>query len=273
VSQPYTARRTLFQGELLTIGHVVRRGSPECGELEQQESNVIVFPLRGVFAKHTGERRHVLGTPNDAMLIAAGEPYRVSFPGGIGEECMTLWFSREQLDARTVTPHALLSVRALLMRTVLWQLVRRPECDPLEVEEISLQLLATVQDTSEQHSARIERVKEAIAVEPERRWTLSALAGLAGASRYHLARMFRKEVGTTVHRYVTRARLALALHRVLDADDLTAVALDTGFSSHSHFTARFRAVFGMTPSELRQLRGSTIAELRKILTAPIPAVA
>ncbi|HUQ76628.1 MAG TPA: AraC family transcriptional regulator [Burkholderiales bacterium] len=264
---PYAARRTVFNGDLLSIGHVVRRGPSHCGELEQQEANVVVFPLQGVFAKHTGARRQVLGTPSHAMLIGAGEPYRVSFPGGIGEECMTLRFSREQLDARTVAPHALLSARALIMRTILWDLVRRPECDPLEVEEIGLGLLATVQHTAEQHSARIERVKEAIAVEPERRWTLSALAELGGASRYHLARIFREEVGVTVHRYVTRARLALALPRVLDADDLTAIALDTGFSSHSHFTARFRSVFGMTPSELRKILTAPGARHRVLLPA------
>jgi len=34
-------------------------------------------------------------------------------------------------------------------------------------------------------------------------------------------------------------------------DDLTMLALDTGFSSHSHFTAAFRRAFGCTPSQFR----------------------
>ena len=56
---------------------------------------------------------------------------------------------------------------------------------------------------------------------------------------------------------------------MLDTDtNLTAIALETGFASHSHFTARFRALFGLTPIELRRGASSRkIAELRKIVTA------
>jgi AraC-like DNA-binding protein len=45
-------------------------------------------------------------------------------------------------------------------------------------------------------------------------------------------------------------------------------ALDAGFTSHSHFTARFRGSFGCTPAALRRTaRTAEIAELRKIVTA------
>ena len=60
-----------------------------------------------------------------------------------------------------------------------------------------------------------------------------------------------------------------ALDAVLDGgDDLTAIALDAGFASHSHFTARFRSFFGCTPAALRRVAGAAqLAELRKIVTA------
>jgi AraC-like DNA-binding protein len=35
-------------------------------------------------------------------------------------------------------------------------------------------------------------------------------------------------------------------------DDLTALGLDLGFSSHSHFSAAFRQAYGRTPSEFRE---------------------
>lgn len=104
---------------------------------------------------------------------------------------------------------------------------------------------------------------------PERKWTLGELADLACVSPYHLAHIFREEVGESVYRYVLRSRLAKALNAVLDADtDLTAIALETGFASHSHFTVRFRALFGLAPIELRRDASSRkIVELRKIVTA------
>jgi AraC-like DNA-binding protein len=54
------------------------------------------------------------------------------------------------------------------------------------------------------------------------------------------------------HRYLTRLRLRAALERLPDASDLTALALELGFSSHSHFTDAFRREFRRTPSEARR---------------------
>jgi len=51
---------------------------------------------------------------------------------------------------------------------------------------------------------------------------------------------------------------------VLDGAELAPLALDLGFASHSHFTAAFRAAYGVVPSALRRLPR---AALRKILTA------
>jgi AraC-like DNA-binding protein len=61
-----------------------------------------------------------------------------------------------------------------------------------------------------------------------------------------------------------RLRLHASLERVAEpGSDLTAVALDLGFASHSHFTAAFRRSFGLTPSALRaQARARTLAGLR-----------
>jgi len=46
-------------------------------------------------------------------------------------------------------------------------------------------------------------------------------------------------------------RLARALDLLADHEDITALALGLGFSSHSHFTAVFRSELGMTPSSYR----------------------
>jgi AraC-like DNA-binding protein len=47
-------------------------------------------------------------------------------------------------------------------------------------------------------------------------------------------------------------RLARALIELPHANDLTQLALDLGFSSHSHFAASFRRAFGSTPSAFRE---------------------
>jgi AraC-like DNA-binding protein len=293
-------RRTLFAGELMHIGHVsARPASSSEHPLESQPCNVLVLPLAGVFAKHEGPRRRFIATANHAVLIAADQPYRVSFPGAIGDRCLTLRLSgaalarvlpeaaaRDGFDLAVFATHALLPPRAMLARSLLWHCLARGEADPLEIEELAVTALAAALDAARlgstphgdmscarrnegQTERQIERVKEAIAVAPEYRWTLAALAELAGLTPFHLAHVFRREVAESVYRYVLRARLARALEAVLGGDGgLTRIAFDTGFSSHSHFTARFRALFGVTPQELRRVaRRASLPALRKIVTA------
>jgi AraC-like DNA-binding protein len=289
----------LFESDLLRVGHVVARpSSSQCGEIERQGLNILVLPLAGVFAKHDGPRRHVIATPNHAVFIAAGSPYRISYPAGIGDQCLTLWFSsaalarvlpeamsRDGFDSSAFASHALLPPAAMLNCSLLWRQFVRGEWDPLEVEELGIGLFASALHAarkdrhgrsrsrpygrSDRRVRQVECVKEAIFVHPERKWTIGELADLAYVSPYHLAHIFRAQVGVSVYRYVLRSRLAKALDAVLDDDtDLTAIAFETGFSSHSHFTARFRALFGLTPIELRRGASSgKIAELRRIVTA------
>jgi AraC-like DNA-binding protein len=111
-----------------------------------------------------------------------------------------------------------------------------------------------------------ERVKEAVAVSPDRKWSLHLLAELACTSPCHLARVFRESTGTSIHQYLLRLRLALALRRLLASEaDLATIASDLGFSSHSHFSARFRALFGTTPTEIRRNGGGDLGGLPALL--------
>jgi AraC family transcriptional regulator len=236
-------RRTLFESDLMRLGHVVARPPASRSQpLEHQDCNVLVLPLAGLFAKHDGPRRQVIGTPNHGVFIEAGKPYRITYPAGLGDECLTIRFPTAALPVAAQS-HALLPPALMLARSLLWRKLEADACDPLEVEELALGVLVAVLD-----AART----------PGR--------GKPAKRKQQAERI--KEVGESVYRYVLRARLAKSLDAVLDGADLTATALESGFSSHSHLTARFRSLFGVTPAQLRQAAGSrTLAELRKIVTA------
>jgi AraC-like DNA-binding protein len=300
-------QRTLFDGELLQVGYIeVHPVSSTPGEVESAARHVLALPLAGVFAKHDGPRRQVIATPDHALFISAGQPYRLSFPGCIGDQCLALRFTSaalarlrpeamagETFDAAAFAPHALLPPAVMLARGRYWQRLACGKADPLEAEEGAIHLLdAALTAAQRMRGARthrhgpptnasprslrhVQRTIEAVATQPERRWTLGDLAREVSVSPGHLAHVFRAETGTTVYGYVVRARLARALHAVLDSDaGLTEVALDAGFASHSHFTARFRALFGHTPLQVRRgVGGATARQLRRIATAPELAAA
>ena len=64
--------------------------------------------------------------------------------------------------------------------------------------------------------------------------------------------MFQQVEGLPLYRYQLRLRLARALDLLADDPDLTNLALDLGFSSHSHFSTAFRQAYGRSPSSFRQ---------------------
>ena len=82
---------------------------------------------------------------------------------------------------------------------------------------------------------------------------LETVARAAGTSLHHLCRVFRSQTGITMHAYRTRQRVGKAMERLLDGDteSLTELALELGFSSHSHLCQVFQKQVGMPPSALR----------------------
>jgi AraC-like DNA-binding protein len=168
----------------------------------------------------------------------------------------------------------------MMRRDLLRRHLADPAADPLDIEALALELLSLCigalrrdlsQAPSATHARRaraVERVKEAVAIAPARSWSVASLAKTANLSPFHLCHVFRERTGVSIYDYVLRERLAQTLLAVLDGGDITAIALDAGFASHSHFTARFRRFFGVTPSALRRTIGVKHAStLRKIMTA------
>jgi AraC family transcriptional regulator len=100
---------------------------------------------------------------------------------------------------------------------------------------------------------RVEAVRRHLLNHWSERVTLTELAEVAGCSTWHLATVFRAHVGQPVYQYLKRLRLRHSLDRLREGGqtDLTSLALECGFSSHSHFTAAFRQEFGVTPSMMR----------------------
>jgi AraC-like DNA-binding protein len=98
----------------------------------------------------------------------------------------------------------------------------------------------------------VDRVKLVLASDVARRWTLAEIAGEVRGSPVYLTQIFQQVEGLPLYRYHLRLRLARALDLLAEYDDLTALSLDLGFSSHSHFSASFRQMYGRSPSEFRQ---------------------
>jgi AraC-like DNA-binding protein len=97
----------------------------------------------------------------------------------------------------------------------------------------------------------VNRIKLVLAGDVARRWTLAEIAAQVGHSPVYLTQVFQEVEGVPLYRYHMRLRLARALDLLSDYDDLTALSLDLGFYSHSHFSTAFKQAYGRPPSAFR----------------------
>ncbi|HYI13669.1 MAG TPA: AraC family transcriptional regulator [Thermoanaerobaculia bacterium] len=144
----------------------------------------------------------------------------------------------------------------LAQRMIFDALDRGEPVDPQHVDETMLHVLSRVLQRREERPVRgqaeaVEHARELIARHPDENIPLRVLARACALSPFQLCRLFRARTGETITRYRHSLRLRLALDRLRSGVDLTTLALDLGYSSHSHFTAVFRRHFGTTPSEVR----------------------
>jgi len=137
--------------------------------------------------------------------------------------------------------------------------------DGLAVEEHSLALIRRVvaeaagsrdiddSCTAPRQVAAVDAARSYILSRYRERLSLSSIAASCGVAPSTLCEIFPRVVGLPVWRYVRRLRLQEAALALADgAEDLSSLALDLGFSSHSHFAQAFRAQFGAAPSQFRR---------------------
>jgi AraC-like DNA-binding protein len=104
---------------------------------------------------------------------------------------------------------------------------------------------------------QMRAVLAAMHAEPGRKWTLEALAKVAGMSRSSFAVRFKDTVGEPAMDYLTRWRMMVAADRLSNGGmPIALVAPTVGYESESAFGAAFKRVIGYSP---RQFAKATAA--------------
>jgi AraC family transcriptional regulator len=291
--------RTLYTSPLVRVSdYECRAGRGGPGAEEETRTHDIVLLRRGVFCKHVG--RHALTADvNHALFFAKGSTYRVSHPIDCGDRgtvftpsAQTLYDALDTLDPRSAdradAPFAFTSGpcepdvfwrhREFLARL---QIAHAQPLDPMWADATALQLIGDLlsasiarhgspphrhrRATMADHANRVEAIKAHLATRLGDPITLEDAARAVHTSPFHLARIFRAHTGVPIHRYLVRLRLRASLERLADgAGDLTALAHDLGFASHSHFADSFRREFGRSPSAVRRaMTRTTLGKMRK----------
>jgi AraC-like DNA-binding protein len=277
----------------------VHPSDPRFAGAGQMQRHEFVFPRTSVWIHRPGKPAFV-ADPSVVTYYNRGEPYSRSKASEEGDRCD--WFAADSsmlLDVVRAYEPAVVERPERPFRfthgpsdatSYRWQRLAvahasgRANGDALVVDELMLHVLdrllrlaydrnmvAAAAEAARDHRGRelAQRVQLALADRYAEPLRLATIGREVGCSPFHLCRTFRGATGSTLARYRHELRLRRALERVAEPRaDLTEVALDCGFSSHSHFTAAFRAAFGETPSSFRRAaNGGRLAAARNRLPA------
>ena len=274
----FTVERLLMT-DLVSVRHVNCRGTCRHRSAEECASHThFVFPFRGVYLRHVGSDQAVADA-NHVLFFNAQQGYQVSHPVSGGDTSLVVSLAQPLLaelapksllvagDPLTFNQQSLrIDARAQALAMLLNHSLRIGSIESLEAEALSLTLISraigprTARATGATYSRRrlVDRVKVLLASDLSRRWTLAEIASEIRGSPVYLTQVFQQVEGLPLYRYHLRLRLARALDLVAGRTDLSGLAQDLGFSSHSHFTAAFRQAYGRTPRR-KSLKISTAA--------------
>ena len=84
--------------------------------------------------------------------------------------------------------------------------------------------------------------------------SLDDAAALAGFSKYHFTRLFKRFTGISFYKYLNKKRIEHAEKLLVDPEiSITEIALQSGFSSLSAFIRMFKLIKDCTPTEFRNM--------------------
>ena len=241
----------------------------------------VVFPRVPVLIEHEGAPP-LLTAPTHSVLYNADQQYRRELRNPRGDDSVFVELTEESLEQlaaagatlvdgrnRLVARHAPVDRETYLLQHLLVRHLRSPAPDRLLAEESAARLVlralrpAAPSSRDSVHRGLAEAAKAELAAADPR--SLHEIAQRLHTSAFHLARVFRAETGFSLHGFRQALRLRTALERLSShRNDVTTLALELGFSSHSHFSERFRNEFGVTPSQVRDER-----QIRVLLEAAV----
>jgi len=291
----------IFQSSLVEVGIFrCRPWYPHFDTAGAINHHLIVFPRTSVRITQAGYEP-LITDPNVVVFYNQGQDYRREKISERGDICE--WFAYDEalviqalsfydprVKDRPQSPFRMSYGPSdpsiyLLQRMVVEHLLHNQTPDRLFVEEAALTVLgkaavdahrywnrsdvSTASRGNPVHKELVYAVRKLLATRFKEPLTLDQIAAEVHYSPYHLCRIFRQQTGSTIHRYLDQLRLHSALEFVTQGEtNLSELAFNLGYSSHSHFTQSFRRTFGAPPSRLREMPApQLLSQLSKNLIA------
>jgi AraC family transcriptional regulator len=257
-------RRTLHSSVLGCVEDFSAPGCcpAPCGHSPEYQ---LVLPYAGAFEWHVGAKTVLLDATR-VLFVCAGQDYADRHVAGCGHDsiiitprlsmlhelCRPAVPSRHpafQRVAESTTPRMNLRCHRLLH-------LEASDNDPLASDELMIALLNEALGPTQRIAGAsplhiVDAAKQFMHAHLCEPISLNEIAQAVHVSAAYLTDAFTRSEGMPLGRYRMRLRLTRALVDLPRCEDITALALDLGFSSHAHFSDVFRSLYGLSPSAFR----------------------
>ncbi len=221
--------------------------------------------------EYTVEGKSFVLLPEDILLISPQELHRPKVEPGEAYERLVLWLSADcfsRICGREEKLSGLFGTGKNRFRgegTPVPELMRRLAAEAssgetgaqLAAEGLLLQLLAQLLRLRERplpdpgrEGSLTEQAMRYIGAHFREDIGLASVADALFVDKYHLAHLFKKEIGTGVHRTILLKRLQYARGLLAEGTPPGAAARRSGFKDYANFYRLFRGAYGTPPGRI-----------------------
>ena len=271
-SQRFDPRQTM-QSDTFEVFHYK---DPHPGTVEVHHHDFYeVYFLLGGQVEYWVEGRILRPEAGDLLLINPMELHRpIIQPESPTYERIVLWINKTYLEGLTEggqlsrcfdpsLPNLIRPAGAERTAMTAWlsNLVReyysRDFCSEYSAFGLFLQFMVQLnrmtlhtrpqQQGEEAVSELVQQVLHYISQHTNEELTLDGLAEKFFVSKYHLSHTFTREVGVSLHRYITLRRLLMARQLLSLGEPAGQVCTACGFADYTSFYRAFKAEYGISP--------------------------
>ena len=236
---------------LIPYAHDYRHG--ECEPLHYHHCAQLVHTLSGVVRVETSQGYWIV-PPGRGVWLPAGVRHALQITGDVAARTLFVDpLARADLPATCQVVQVSPLLRELIVSALELPEVYAPASRAERIYELILDEIRVMSELPftlpEPSSEGLIALCRALRAAPGERWTLENSARRINVSSRTLARRFYQETGLQFSDWVRRARLMDALTRLALGESVLTVSLELGYESQSAFSAMFRRVLGVSPSD------------------------
>lgn len=101
-------------------------------------------------------------------------------------------------------------------------------------------------------SSLYERLLAYIEEHIDEELSLDKFAEIFYVSKYHIAHIFKENLGMSIHQYIMKKRVSLCREALLGNESISGICSSYGFGDYSSFYRAFRKEYGISPKEFQK---------------------